>query len=183
LSFFFNILSFIFPTKPFRYDVIFIIISYIIQYFKNLKIAKNNNLIYLSYNIIQNKLLQKNKYILYYKMNLIKNIPLYKKELIDNEGKKYSIKKDLNIESSINKILDSQTCNYYIIIDVATWILAFNVDKSQHKEKLESMFEIRLFNDDKKNRYVINITKEAYKFEEWNDVISKLEKEIKKYYL
>ena len=45
------------------------------------------------------------------------------------------------------------------------------------------MFEIRLFNDDNKNRYVINITNEAYKFHQWNDVIHKLEKEIKKYYL
>jgi hypothetical protein len=69
------------------------------------------------------------------------------------------------------------------LIESATWVLAFNVDKSQHKEKLESMFEIRLFNDDNKNRYVINITNEAYKFHQWNDVIHKLEKEIKKYYL
>ena len=118
-------------------------------------------------------------------MNLIKNIPSYIKESIDSEGKKYSLKKDPNIEQSINKILDNfnEMCNYYILIDSATWVLAFNVDKSQHKEKLESMFEIRLFNDDNKNRYVINITNEAYKFNQWNDVIHKLEKEIKKYYL
>jgi hypothetical protein len=118
-------------------------------------------------------------------MNLIKYVPTYKKELVDTEGKKYSLKKDQNIEQSINKVLDNfdEICNYYIVIDSATWVLAFNVDKSQHQEKLEAMFEIRLFNDDNKNRYVINITNEAYKFNQWNDVIHKLEKEIKKYNL
>ena len=118
-------------------------------------------------------------------MNLVKNIPNYSKELIDSNGKKYSLKRDPNIEQIINKVLDNfdEICNYYIIIDSAIWVLAFNVDKSQHKEKLESMFEIRLFNDDNKNRYVINISNEAYKFEQWNNVIQKLEKEIKKYYL
>ena len=118
-------------------------------------------------------------------MNLIKNIPTYTKESVDSNGKKYSLKRDPNIEQYINKVLDTfdETCNYYILIDTSTWVLAFNVDKSQHKEKLESMFEIRLFNDDNKNRYVINITNEAYKFHQWNDVIHKLEKEIKKYYV
>jgi hypothetical protein len=118
-------------------------------------------------------------------MNLIKNIPTYSKELLDSNGKKYSVKRDPNIEQSINKVLDNfdEICNYYIIIDSATWVLAFNVDKTQRKEKIESMVEIRLFNDDNKNRYVINISNEAYKFEQWNDVIHKLEKEIKKYYL
>ena len=118
-------------------------------------------------------------------MNLIKNIPNYSKELLDSEGKNYSLKKDPNIEQSINKVLDTfdEICNYYIVIDSATWVLAFNVDKSQHQEKLEAMFEIRLFNDDNKNRYVINISNEAYKFHQWNDVIHKLEKEIKKHYV
>ena len=45
------------------------------------------------------------------------------------------------------------------------------------------MFEIRLFNDDNKNRYVLNITNEAYKFHQWNEIIGKLEKDIKKYYI
>jgi hypothetical protein len=118
-------------------------------------------------------------------MNFIKDVPIYKKELIDNEGKKYSLKKDANIEKSINNVLDNyyDTCNSYIIIDTATWVVAFNVDRTQHKEKLESMFEIRLFNDDDKNRYVLNITNEAYKFNQWNEIIGKLEKEIKKYYI
>ena len=118
-------------------------------------------------------------------MNIIKNIPIYKKELIDPKGKKYSLKKDVNIESSINKVLDSveELCNYYIIIDEAKWVVAYNFDKSEYQQKSDSMFEIRLMNDDNKNRYVINITKEPYEFNHWNNIIHKIEKEVKRFLL
>ena len=45
------------------------------------------------------------------------------------------------------------------------------------------MFEIRIMNDDIKNRYVINITKEPYEFNHWNNIINKIEKEVKKFLL
>jgi vancomycin resistance protein YoaR len=68
-------------------------------------------------------------------------------------------------------------------VEISPEVIGTALNFVPNKEKLESMFEIRLFNDDNKNRYVINITNEAYKFHQWNDVIHKLEKEIKKYYL
>jgi hypothetical protein len=36
-------------------------------------------------------------------MNLIKNIPTYSKESLDSNGKKYSLKRDPNIEQYINE--------------------------------------------------------------------------------
>ena len=116
---------------------------------------------------------------------LIKNIPKYSSELIDTKGKKFSLKKDKNIEIIINNVLDNfySMCNNYIELNECKWVVSFSVDKSQIKEMIDAMFEIRLFEDNNKNRYVLNITREAYEYHQWNDVIQKLEKDIKKFYL
>lgn len=117
--------------------------------------------------------------------NLITDIPKYNSNYIDTKGKKFSLKRDKNIEFAINNSLDNfyDTINYYIELKDCKWVVSFKVDRTQVKEMIESMFEIRLFNDDNKNRYVLNITKEAYEYHQWNEIAQKLEKEIKKYYL
>lgn len=104
---------------------------------------------------------------------------------IDTKGKKFSLKHDTNIEKVISKVLDGfyEISNYYIEINESKWVVSFNVDKTQFKEMIETMFEIRVFDDKQKNRYVLNITRQAYECHQWNDIVQKLEKEIKKYYL
>ena len=118
-------------------------------------------------------------------MNFITRIPNYSHQESDPDHKTFFIKKDskISIEKIIDNVLEKyeDLCNSYIILDTATWVLSFNVDRGQYNEMLESMVYIQLMEDNEKKCYVIRISGAAYQYEQWTTLIKKIEKELLKY--
>ena len=108
-------------------------------------------------------------------MKYFNQVPIF----IQDNDKKYNIT-NINIhdsEKEMNRILDkhNELAKYYLDCNETKWVVSFNVNMQQFDIMTETMFEIKLFQDENENA-VFFVSNEINEHQQWSPILDSLNK-------